>query len=89
MRLMNQLSILAYGIVAATSMSSSETDRLYPPRLPSDKTVSQPTQEQKLWALATCAWASRTAGRWSSPYLSSQEVLMVGGTLKFGVKVKS
>ena len=37
------------------SISCTDSNRSYPPRLESNSQYVSPTQEQKLWALATCA----------------------------------
>ncbi len=42
-------------LLFALTYVSCDTDRRYPPKLESEKSFTPPTQEQKLWALATTA----------------------------------
>ena len=55
MRAMNHLIAITCAIVAVISISYGNTDRRYPPILQTGESYTPPTQEQKLWALATCA----------------------------------
>jgi hypothetical protein len=42
-------------MIAILAFSCADIDRSYPPKLPKGEAYAPPTQEQKLWALATCA----------------------------------
>ncbi|HSB30471.1 MAG TPA: DUF1266 domain-containing protein [Candidatus Sulfobium mesophilum] len=54
MNITRHLSVAACLLFALTCVSC-DTDRRYPPKLESEKSFTPPTQEQKLWALATTA----------------------------------